>query len=252
MQFIKKPDYSYITNERFLENLRVFFLNKQLGVPPHMLEKDHPQPPNFSIINRISAHFPVDAKHIVFMNQVHSDKVVLKMDKKPSFPTADATITKIKGLSLAIKTADCLPIFLYDHNKHVISAIHSGWRGTALKIVKKTLKKMHQEFGCNIEDIYAFIGPAINGGCYEVGNDVYQHFGFLGKRKADYFNKTKNNKFYMDLKGINAYILESEGVPPENIEVSDICTHCDSSNFYSYRRDGTQAGRNISLILLLI
>ncbi|MCX7991332.1 MAG: peptidoglycan editing factor PgeF [Proteobacteria bacterium] len=250
MQIVNKPDYSYIMPDRFFSDLRVFFLSKNLGISVDNSQKDYPSPPDMNIINKISSYFPVNPKHIIFMNQVHSDMVIIKADKRPSFPQADGIITQMKGLALAVKSADCLPIFLFDNKNKVISAIHSGWRGTALKIVKKALKKFEQEFNSNFSDIYVFIGPAINGSCYEIGKDVYQHFGFLGKKRADYFNRAKNNKFYMDLKGINAYILEQEGIPPENIEICDLCTHCESALFHSYRRDGVNAGRNISFIIL--
>lgn len=249
MQLINKPDYSYIIPKNVFPDIKIFFLSKQLGIPPED-KKEYPEPPSFTVLNRISSHFPITPKNIIFMNQVHSDMVVKKLDKKPSFPKADGMITQIKGLALAIKSADCLPIFLFDNKNKVISAIHAGWRGTALKIVKKALKKLEQEFNSNIADIYAYIGPAINGNCYEVGKDVYEHFKFLGKRKSEFFTKTKNNKFYMDLKGINAYILENEGISIDNIEVCSLCTHCEKDIFYSYRRDGINSGRNISFIIL--
>lgn len=248
MKIVNKPDYSYIIPERVFPDLKVYFLSKELGIPPEVTKKDYQETPAFTILNKISSYFPVTTKNIIFMNQVHSDMVVIKTDKKPSFPKSDGIITSLKGFALAIKSADCLPIFLFDRKNKIISAIHSGWRGSALKIVKKALKKLEQEFNSNASDIYAFIGPAINGNCYEVGKDVYDHFGFLGKKKNDFFTKTKNNKFLMDIKGINSYILESEGIPTDNIEVCSLCTHCEET-FYSYRRDGINSGRNISFII---
>lgn len=140
MQLINKPDYSYIIPKNVFPDIKIFFLSKQLGIPPED-KKEYPEPPSFTVLNRISSHFPITPKNIIFMNQVHSDMVVKKLDKKPSFPKADGMITQIKGLALAIKSADCLPIFLFDNKNKVISAIHAGWRGTALKIVKKALKK---------------------------------------------------------------------------------------------------------------
>lgn len=250
MQLINKPDYSYLAPDKNLEGVKLFFISRQLGISPTEIKKDYPEPPSLNVLARISAHFPVNIRQLTFMNQVHSDMIVTKNNKKQSFPTADAMITNIKDIALAIKTADCVPIFLFDKKNRVISAIHAGWRGTALKIVKKTIKKLQQEFKSDVSDIEAFIGPAINAGCYEVGREVYEFFGFLGKRRADFFNKSKNNKYFMDIKGINAYLLEEEGVLPENIEVSELCTHCEEKLFYSYRRDKEASGRNISFIIL--
>lgn len=248
MEIINKPDYSYIIPKKVFSDLKVYFLSKELGIPPEISNKDYQDPPSFTIRNKISSYFPVKTKNIFFMNQVHSDMVVIKTDKKPSFPKSDGIITPLKGIALAIKSADCLPIFLFDNKNKIISAIHSGWRGAALKIVKKAIKKLEQVFNSKPSDIYAFLGPAINGSCYEVGKEVYEQFSFLGKRKNDFFTRTKNNKFYMDLKGINTYILESAGIPTENIEICELCTHCEK-DFYSYRRDSNNSGRNISFII---
>lgn len=250
MQIISKPDYSFIVPEKTFSDIKIFFLSKHLGIHPDEIKSDYPAPPPISTLNKISSYFPVTPKNIIFLNQIHSDLVIKKLDKRPSFSKADGIITSIKGLALAIKTADCLPIFLFDSNKKIISAIHAGWRGTALKIVKKAIKKLKQDFNCKPADIYAFLGPAINGNCYEVGKDVFEYFNFLGKKKYDFFNKSKSKKFFMDLKGINIYLMEEEGILSENIEVCDLCTHCEKELFYSYRRDGLNAGRNISFILL--
>ncbi len=250
MELINKQDYSYMIPRASFKDVKVFFLSKELGIEPLKKVSDYPAPPPFSILTRIAAYFPIDVKNLTFMNQIHSDGIVIKNNKKPSFPTADAMITNLKGVGLAIKTADCVPIFLYDDNKKVAAAIHAGWRGTALKIVKKVIKKLEQEFDVDVNTLYAFVGPAINQQCYEVGKDVYEHFGFLGKSKNDFFYKSKSGKFLMNLKGINVYMLENYGLDPSKIEVSDICTHCQSELFYSYRRDREHSGRNISFIVL--
>ncbi len=251
MQLINKNDYSYLTPDRDFKNAKIFFLSKELGIEAAEKESQYPAPPPHYVLTRVASHFPVDSRTLTFMNQIHSDGIVIKSNKKPSFPTADAIITNIKGIGLAIKTADCVPIFLYDEKNNVAVAIHAGWRGTALKIVKKVLKKLEQEFDSDIESLFAFIGPAINQKCYEVGKDVYEHFGFLGKRKNDFFYKCKGEKFLMDLKGINAHMLEGYGIKSENMEISELCTHCEKELFYSYRRDRQNSGRNISFISLI-
>lgn len=251
MQLIKKPDYSYITTSHFFEDMQLYFLSRELGIPQEALTVDFPSLPPFFIFQRIAAHFPVTQKSMTFMNQVHSDNVVNKTNKKPSFPTADAIITKERQIALCLKTADCVPCFLYDSQNKVIAAIHAGWRGTALKLVKKTLKKLEQLYKSEPNNIFAFIGPAIGPCCYNVGKDVVEHFHFLGKAKQDFIQKIKGEKYMLDLKGINAFLLAQLGIPEENIEISDLCTSCNEELFYSYRRDKDKAGRNISFITLL-
>lgn len=251
MQLINKPDYSYVTPTFTSEKMRVIFLSRHLSLSSDYINSDFPAPPPNILLQQISSHFPVNAKTMIFMNQVHSDEIINKVNKKPSFPTADAIITKERQLALCIKTADCVPIFLFDTKNDVIAAIHAGWRGTALNIVKKTIKKMEHFYKSNTEDIYAFIGPAICSSCYKVGKDVVQSFGFLGKEKSSFIAKLKDGKYLLDLKGINAHLIEQTDVPQQHIEISELCTYCNPKLFHSYRRDGQQAGRNISFITLL-
>lgn len=251
MQLVNKPDYSFVTSTAVFDKMKLFFLSRQLGIPSEWLNLDYPSPPPASVINKIAAHFPVSQRGMIFMNQVHSDEVINKINKKPSFPTADAIITKEKNIALCLKTADCVPLFLYDSKNEVVAAVHSGWRGTALKLVKKTVKKMEHFYKTEPEDMYAFIGPAIGPCCYEVGKDVIQHFHFLGKSKQDFISKLKGETFMLDLKGINAWLVEQAGVLQENIEISELCTCCNKELFHSYRRDGINSGRNISFITLL-
>jgi len=251
MELVNKPDYSYLTTSFTFDKMKLFFLSRHIGIPADEVVVDFPAPPSISVLQRITSHFPVTQRGMIFMNQVHSDEVINKVNKKPSFPTADAIITKERQLALCLKTADCVPIFLFDPKKEVIAAVHAGWRGTALKIVRKTIKKMQHFYKSEPEDVYTFIGPAIGSCCYKVGKDVIEHFNFLGRSKHDYITKFKGEKYTIDLKGINSLLAEQEGVLPEHIEISDLCTFCHSELFHSYRRDGEQAGRNVSFITLL-
>ncbi len=250
MQLINKPDYSFVTSTFESNKVKIFFLSRHLGIPKVEVSPDLPSPPPFSLLLQISSHFPVSSKNMIFMNQVHSDEIINKTNKKPSFPTADAIITKEKNIALCLKTADCVPIFLYDEKNNVIAAVHSGWRGTALKLVKKVIKKMGHFYKTEPEDIHAFIGPAIGSCCYKVGKDVIDHFGFLGRAKGDYISRLKDGKYMLDLKAVNAHMIEQEGVLQDNVEISDMCTCCSRDLFHSYRRDGQEAGRNISFIVL--
>jgi YfiH family protein len=250
MKIFKKPDYAFIKPEKEFEGLKIYYLSKHLGLKPVDLDVNVYQQPDTKTLQKISSYFPINIKEMVLLNQIHSDKIVHKTNKKSSNPTADGIITSLKHIVLFIKTADCVPIFLYDHENKVIGAVHAGWRGTSLKIIKKAINKMEHFYKTKMENLYVFIGPAIGPCCYEVGKDVYESFSFLGKAKEDFFNRRKDKTFMMDLKGINAYLAEEEGVPQENIEICELCTYCNPNLFYSYRRDKNETGRNLNFIVM--
>jgi YfiH family protein len=187
---------------------------------------------------------------MIFLKQVHGDEIINKINKKTSNPIGDGIITSLKHIALFLKTADCVPIFLYDYKNKIIGAVHAGWRGTSLKILKKAIQKMEHFYKTKPEDIFTFIGPSIGPCCYQVKDDVYSHFGFLGREKQNYFTKRRDKSYMMDLKGINAYIAEQAGILSENIEICDLCTYCNPEIFYSYRRD-KDTGRNLSFIMMI-
>lgn len=171
-------------------------------------------------------------------NQIHTDNIVYltsKLDSKKI--EADAFITNEPGIVCFVRTADCVPILMFDPVINAIAAVHSGWNGTALKIVKKTVEKMSSLFGSMPENICAAIGPSISGQCYEVGADVLQIF----------HPNTGSKKGFLDLQRINSEILKYAGV--SKIEVISICNHCDR-RFASYRRDKSENLRQFNFITL--
>ncbi|MBU0573034.1 MAG: polyphenol oxidase family protein [Candidatus Margulisbacteria bacterium] len=157
--------------------------------------------------------------------QVHSNRVAVvgKTDLSKTIPGADALITAEKEVALAVRTADCVPVFLYDDKTPAVGLVHAGWRGTAMNITAKTLRTMEKEFGSRPEDVKAWIGPCIKACCYDC-----------------------------DLVELNLYQLIGSGIEAERVEVSPLCTGCEQSLFYSYRRDGSGTGRLYSLISIPI
>ena len=158
----------------------------------------------------------------------------------------DALITNLKGIALTVLTADCVPILLYDREKEVIAVVHAGWRGTKEKIVVKTVVKMFEEFGCLAENIVVGIAPSIGACCYEVGYDVAKYF--LNEKSACV---AKNSKYMLDLPAINKNQLLGSGVKEENIEMSNVCTACEVTSFFSYRKEAGCSGRFMSIIALV-
>ncbi|MBI2091946.1 MAG: peptidoglycan editing factor PgeF [Deltaproteobacteria bacterium] len=182
----------------------------------------------------ISSH-----KHFA-TNQLHSDNIIiLKSSENYSFPLeADAFITNERNIACYVRTADCVPILMYDPVKKVIGAIHSGWRGTLLQLATKAVAKFEADFGSRRENIIAAIGPAVGGDCYEVGDEVIWKFREAGFAVANR---------HLDLKEINRSILQNAGI--KNIGLIPICNHCDT-RFASYRRDKSEKGRQISFIVM--
>ena len=173
--------------------------------------------------------------------QVHSDNVCWM--KEPGRPEqTDAVITDQPGLCVCVKTADCIPILLYDTRKRVVAAVHAGWRGTVSRIVQKTIKRMLPQ---NPDDLHAIIGPGISLEWFEVGDEVYEAFrtaGFPMERIAK-----KALRWHIDLWEANRWLLEEQGV--KDIFVEGTCTRT-SMDFYSARRETINTGRNYNGIFI--
>lgn len=173
------------------------------------------------------------------LNQVHSNGIVRAEDiAKGDIPEADGIISRNPSDVLCVRTADCVPVLLWNDAPTVIAAVHAGWRGIAQGIVKKAVNQM-QKLGASV--IHVSIGPCIGPCCYEVGQDVVDA---LGSEHLLHTNGTK----YLDLAGIVISQALSAGVRRDRIHSVDLCTSCHPDKFFSYRRDGASTGRNISLI----
>lgn len=191
---------------------------------------------------------------LILPKQTHSRNVKIikedfefltKDERQVFLRETDALITDVKGIAIAVKTADCVPILLFDHKKKIIATIHAGWRGTLSEITLITVKKMILEFGSSANDIFAGIGPSISPDVYEVGKEVWELFDPL------YHTDAKDHtKRFLNLWKANYLQLTGSGVPAENIETAGLCTWSNPSLFYSARRDGIKTGRMATGIML--
>ncbi len=175
------------------------------------------------------------------LHQVHGAAVV-GVATPGHHGDGDALVTAEPALWLEIRTADCVPVLLADTRRHVVAAVHAGWRGTAARIASETVAVMVREWGCRAADIIAAIGPCIAPCCFEVGEEVAAHFpGHITQREP---------RYRVNLPGANLDQLRDCGVPERNIEVLGQCTVCDAGRFHSFRRDkGT--GRMVAAIAIL-
>jgi YfiH family protein len=184
------------------------------------------------------------------LNQIHSSDVIIIKDgfKDVSREKGDAMITSLKGIGIGVFTADCVPLIFADKTGTVVAVVHAGWRGTLSQISKATLIEINKGFGIESSRVSCVIGPSVGGCCYEVSEDVASQF--IDKFKDwNYFLFRKGNfKYILDLKKANSIALSKEGV--EDVEIINICTKC-SSDFHSYRRDGKNAGKQLSFIGLV-
>ena len=170
---------------------------------------------------------------------VEADDGVAPRSGQPA--EADGLLTRRAGLLLSVRTADCVPLLLLDRKRRAVAAVHAGWRGTVKQIARRSVERMQSEFASKPADLEAAIGPAIGACCYEVGEDVAAQFD----RRAV---SARSGRPRLDLSLANRLQLARAGIPTTQIRCADLCTHCLGEQFYSYRRDGSQAGRMVAVI----
>ena len=186
-------------------------------------------------------------EELALPRQVHSDNVLWMHE--PGRPEAtDAVITDQPGLPVCVKTADCIPVLLYDTRQRIVAAAHAGWRGTVSRIVQKTVRQMHP---LDPKDLHAIIGPGISLQQFEVGDEVYEAFfaaGFPMERIARRFPSSNGKEaWHIDLWDANRFLLQELGV--DDIFVEGTCTRA-SEDFYSARRETINTGRNYNGIVI--
>ena len=193
-------------------------------------------------------------------HQVHDCKVAV-IDR-PSMTRVelegfDAFVTELPGVAIGVRTADCVPVLLYDPVNRVVAAVHSGWKGTVKHISQKAIDVMVREFRSKPEDLRAVIGPGIGPDSFQVGEEVVGQFrdaGFPIGRIWSFMDAGDGTPMsgghHIDLFEANRWLLEETGVNSSNIQTAMIDTYTDLS-FFSARREGVQCGRIINSIRLV-
>jgi YfiH family protein len=192
---------------------------------------------------RLSSRWP-DTTDLATVQQIHSNKVLIA-DHSGSAGEGDGLISNQPGITLSVRTADCLPILMADTRNRAVAAVHAGWRGTILEIVPKTIQAMADRFGTRPDDLVIAVGPGIGACCFEVGPEVAIQFAKLFPERTDLDQKTK-----VDLVETNVRLLGRNGGSVRQIATSGLCTFCRPDLFHSYRRDRDAAGRMVSTIRL--
>ena len=203
---------------------------------------------------RICAFLGISPENLALTHQNHGDTVrlITQADITGSldhhdYPVCDGLITNTPGVALVVFTADCTPILLCDRRTGAVGAVHAGWRGTANGIVGKAVEQMIAAFGTRPEDVSAAIGPNIAQCCFQTDEDVpaamLQTFG----QRALAHIRRENEKYYVNLKALNALHLQDAGV--EDIAICQDCTACQPDRFWSHRIHGASRGAQGAIIV---
>jgi len=180
--------------------------------------------------------------------QVHGVDILVCQGQGKTHRDRSDILIGVDGAAVAVRVADCVPVLLADPEAGVIAAVHAGWRGTITQAAIHAVKAM-QQHGAKPEHILACIGPSIGPCCFEVdattANDLSQCCD-----GAHRFIHRVGNKVHANLAGINARQLKYAGITQAHIEPMPACTCCDEQRFYSWRRDGKQAGRHLAVVAL--
>lgn len=167
--------------------------------------------------------------------QVHGNHVEI-VSQPGLYPATDGLITARRGIVLAVKIADCVPLLFFDPVKTVLAVVHAGWRGVIYGIIPAAVQSMIDEFFVRPENLLCAIGPSIRSCCYEIQRDVADRFD-------DDAIIRRGGKLFLDLIHVIKKQLELLGLKSDNVDISEYCTHCQGELFFSYRRDGIHSGR---------
>ena len=199
------------------------------------------------------------------LHQTHETKTIIIdeafLSKNPleqalTLDGVDALSTNLANVCICVRTADCIPVLLWDDTTHIVSAVHAGWKGTQKGIVESNIDVLKATYGTQPKNLHAIIGPGIGPESFEVGDEVYGLFaeaGFpmekLAKKYPLMHPNTPNGlsshdgegagmgfKWHIDLWECNRLQLIEKGVNPENIHVSGIDTYTNYNRFFSARR----------------
>lgn len=199
----------------------------------------------------------IDATGVVCAAQIHGTAVARVgaaergrgfASRESAIPDVDVLITAEPGVGLWLGFADCAPILLFDPRRRAVGLAHAGWRGTVGGIVGRTVEALTREFGCEPADLLATIGPCIGACCYEVGAEVTAGARASLPAPDEALAATGPSTWRLDLVAANAQLLRAAGVLAGNVELSGICTSCQSDHFFSHRAQHGRAGRFAAII----
>lgn len=186
----------------------------------------------------------VHARPYLTLKQIHSTRVVT-LDEWHEGVQADGLISQTAAVTLAVKTADCVPVLIADSRNRAVAAVHAGWRGTAGGIAAAAVVTLQREHGSDPGELLVALGPSIQQCCFEVGAEV----GVLFRQIFPERNNWQDGD-HIDLQEANRRVLLRAGVRRSNISSATACTCCGGPEFHSWRRDRTIGCRMYSTIAI--
>ena len=185
------------------------------------------------------------------VRQVHGDEIIM-VDQHSSAgnerPEADGMLTVDTGLLLGIASADCVPVLIVAPQQGLVAALHAGWRGTLKGIGARAVELLMADWSIDPASLWVALGPAIGGCCYEVGVEIGEALVQRWGTSSPSAWRPLGEKGFLDLREINLTKFERAGVPRAQTQFVGPCTFCDFSRFASYRREGSSASRQLSMI----
>ena len=182
--------------------------------------------------------------------QVHGSRVLqITAAENPGAlrEEADGLASGRRGIVLAVASADCVPLILFDPGARAGAVLHAGWRGTVRRIALEGVRVLKDTWGCRPGNLLALPGPCIGPCCYRVGEELVRAFAEAGIVGEGILLGEEGSR-HIDLSAANRLLLEEAGVPRRNILGGALCTRCRPDLFPSYRREGAGAGRMLAFL----
>jgi YfiH family protein len=186
---------------------------------------------------------------VAVLEQTHSSRVhVIGAGERPGCKIGDGMVTGAPGIVLAIFTADCVPVLMFDDQARVAGALHAGWRGTLAGITAHGVKAM-MGLGARARSLRVALGPSIGSCCFEVDSELADRFVLQIPPASRFCRDGRPGKKYLDLRGILRTQLQAAGICPASILDIGPCTRCNSDRFFSRRAAaGARTGLQMSFI----
>lgn len=197
-------------------------------------------------LTRILKVSDISLDSIAQIRQIHSSQVIIIDRPSDGEFNGDAMITNQPGINLLMRFADCVPIIFFDPRVQAVGIAHAGWKGTVKQVAKHTILKMNQEFGTKPEDLIAGIGPSIGPDHYEVGEDVISEVKETFPEHWTELLVSSSSGVKFDLWKANQLLILGAGV--KKIEISEICTACNTSEWFSHRAESGKTGRFAAIV----
>ena len=218
-------------------------LARNLGDDPDAVEENH-------LRLAVEVGYPVERLYEV--SQVHgSELATVDEGVRPELfraREADAILGVTPGQAVGIRVADCVPILVADPDTRAVLAIHAGWRGVVAEVVPKAIMLTVQRTGARAHDLLEAIGPHIGPNAFEVGDEV-AHALAQAIPEDPAVVIPGEPRPHVDLWRAVRAQLARVGLSAAHVESVGGCTYSDAHRFFSFRRDGKDAGRHLAAIV---